>query len=161
MSSGRLIAVQNRRRTRRTEIRTVIRRSTSHGSATSERVEFGERANERIGPMGLLPCLRRGSERWWLPLSEVATEAIGQVMLAVGRGDSIDATTQLRLHHAICSDPPLMIFAALCFTEQQATTSEIAEILSADIVGRFASGDAFLGAPVITRLASTSLAKAS
>ncbi len=41
--------------------------------------------------MGLLPCLRRGSDRWWLPRSLEATEAIGHLLLAAGRGQSIDS----------------------------------------------------------------------
>ncbi len=100
--------------------------------------------------MGLLPCLRRGSERWWLPLSTSTTEAIGQLILAVGRGDANDVGARHRLHHALCSDPPLMIFAALCFTEQSATTAEISDSLAHQLVGRFASGDAFFGAPKIS-----------
>ena len=61
--------------------------------------------------MGLLPCLRRGSDRWWLPLSETATEAIAQLMLAAGRGDEFQPSLQRRLHDAVCVDPSLMIYA--------------------------------------------------
>jgi len=99
--------------------------------------------------MGILPCLRRGSLRWWLPLSDVATEAIGHVMLAVGRGGEIDTATRVRLQHAVCVDPPLMIFASLSSAQHQVTTAELTEWLIRNVTGRFASGDAFLGVPEV------------
>ena len=101
--------------------------------------------------MGLLPCLRRGTERWWLPLSSNATEAIGRVMLAFGRGDSIDAATCHHLHAALCSDPPLLIFAALCFPDRQRQPHvSWRRCLADQAIGRFAAGNAFFGAPTIT-----------
>ena len=51
--------------------------------------------------MGLLPCLRRGSERWWLPRSLEATEAIGHLLLAAGRGKSIDQSMHSRVLHTL------------------------------------------------------------
>ncbi len=99
--------------------------------------------------MGLLPCIRRGSDRWWLPRSGRATEAIGHLMLANSR-PSIDAVTRRQVLQAIESDPPLLIFAALNWTGEHVETAELVGWLAQHVTGRFASGDAFLGAPTIS-----------
>jgi len=100
--------------------------------------------------MGLLPCLRRGADRWWLPRSLEATEAIGHLLLAAGRGQSIDESIRARVLHALQVDPPLLIFAALSWAGERAEPIELVDWLAHNITGRFASGDAFLGAPQIT-----------
>lgn len=102
--------------------------------------------------MGLLPCLRRGGDRWWLPLSEAASETLGLVLLACGRGDGqIDARTRGRLLHTLRHDPPLLIYAALSWPGGHASLDELSDWLAQHAVGRFASGDAFLGAPRLQR----------
>ncbi len=100
--------------------------------------------------MGLLPCLRRGSDRWWLPRSLEATEAIGHLLLAAGRGQSIGESMRARVLRALQTDPPLMIFAALSWAGDRAEPIELVDWLAQNVTGRFASGDAFLGAPQIT-----------
>ncbi len=121
--------------------------------------------------MGLLPCLRRGSDRWWLPRSNVATEALGHVLLSTGRTsvqdlrqssrtnaqdlrqtdrDHLSWSPRNRLISALLADPPLLIYAALCWPGDRARIDELADWLAANVTGRFASGDAFLGAPPIT-----------
>jgi signal transduction histidine kinase len=104
----------------------------------------------RIAPMGLLPCLRRGPDRWWLPLSGEATVALGFSLLS-SRHDRkpVDSRTRARLLQAMRCDPPLMIYAALCWPGEQGSLPELADWLLANASGRFASGDAFLGAPQI------------
>ncbi|NND99537.1 MAG: HAMP domain-containing histidine kinase [Pirellulaceae bacterium] len=118
--------------------------------------------------MGLLPCLRRGSDRWWLPLSTIAIEALGQVMLAHGRGpnqprralprrsrrsdpDVVDRDRSIRgrLIHVLQHDPPLAIYSALYWPGEEASLPDLADWLVENITGRFSSGDAFLGAPSI------------
>ena len=115
--------------------------------------------------MGLLPCLRRGSDRWWLPLSTVAIETLGQVLVAHGRNPNGKSrvnhgTLQLenrtstksirdRLHYALIQDPPLMIYAALCWPGEEAELSDLADWLMENATSCFASGDAFLGVPQI------------
>ena len=103
--------------------------------------------------MGLLPCLRRGSERWWLPRSAVATEALGHVLLATGRGriqsHQIDQRLRQIVMSAISRDPPLLIYAALGWPGDRAEPHELAQWLIQNTARRFASGDAFLGAPPI------------
>ena len=123
--------------------------------------------------MGLLPCLRRGSERWWLPLSAIATDAIGHVLLAHGRviektsrrssrsgptvhahhGASLAAgqssTMRDQMVHVLQRDPPLCVYAALCWPAESADLSDLADWLIENLTGRFASGDAFLGAPTL------------
>lgn len=100
--------------------------------------------------MGLLPCIRRGSDRWWLPRSARATEALSHLMLAGNRGE-IDPATRRRVVKAIEADPPLLIFAALNWTGDRAETTELADWLGQQAIGRFASGDAFLSAPPISQ----------
>ena len=100
--------------------------------------------------MGLLPCLRRGSDRWWLPRSDEATEAIGLLMLAAGRGGEIDAPTRTRVQHTIESDPALLIFSALNWPHDQVGTDQLVDWLAENATNRFASGDAFLGVPLVS-----------
>jgi len=123
--------------------------------------------------MGLLPCIRRGSDRWWLPRSELATEAIAHLMLSSTRsadrsptGDgfsidrfSIDGATRQRVGRAIESDPTLLIFCSLNFsanfsspnrTGDRVETNELVDWLAEHAIERFSGGDAFLGAPAIS-----------
>ncbi|MCG8648335.1 MAG: HAMP domain-containing histidine kinase [Pirellulales bacterium] len=100
--------------------------------------------------MGLLPCLRRGSDRWWLPRSPLATEAIGQALLAYGR-NTPDPNVEQQLVAAVGNDPPLLIYAALSWPADRANPEELAQWLIKHLASRFASGDAFLGAPPIDR----------
>ena len=100
--------------------------------------------------MGLLPCLRRGSDRWWLPRSDEATEAIGLLMLAAGRGGAIDAPTRTRVQRTIESDPALLIFSALNWPHDQVGTDQLVDWLAENVTNRFASGDAFLGLPQVS-----------
>ncbi|QDT02579.1 C4-dicarboxylate transport sensor protein DctB [Rubripirellula lacrimiformis] len=97
--------------------------------------------------MGLLPCLRRGSDRWWLPRSAEATDVIGRVLL---RGHHVDAKLRSDLAHTIAADPPLLIFAALGWPEESADPADLADWLIQNASGRFASGDAFIGAQAVT-----------
>lgn len=100
-------------------------------------------------PMSLFPCIRRGSDRWWLPRSARATEAIGHLMLAKAKAP-LDASVRRRVLQAIESDPPLLIFSALNWTTDRVETGQLVDWLAEHVTGRFASGDAFLGAPTIT-----------
>ena len=122
--------------------------------------------------MGLLPCLRRGSDRWWLPLSAPAIDALSQILLAHGRAvrkpssrggysrtKRVSATDSLavsgsgsvRAHliNAIHLDPALCIYAALCWPGEAAEVSDLADWLIENATSRFASGDAFLNAPIV------------
>lgn len=100
--------------------------------------------------MGLLPCLRRGSNRWWLPRSTAATEAIGLLMLSAARGTGMDAPTRARVQRTLETDPPLLIFTALSWSGDQVQTGELVDWLAEHVTQRFSSGDAFLNAPPIT-----------
>ena len=102
--------------------------------------------------MGLLPCLRRGSERWWLPRSRLATEALGRVMVAWGRSrtaDDIGGHVRQFVRRTLSLDPPLLIYAALSWPEEEADPAQLSDWLIDHAVRRFSSGDAFLGAPLI------------
>lgn len=100
--------------------------------------------------MGLLPCLRRGSDRWWLPRSDEAGEVIGRLLIAHGRQAPIDRPTQRLLMRTLRTDPPLMIFAALSWPGSHASLADLAQWLGQSITQRFAAGDAFLGTPEST-----------
>lgn len=99
--------------------------------------------------MGLLPCIRRGSERWWLPCSAIATEALGDLMLSRSRGP-LDRMVGSRVLAALEADPPLFLFAILHCRDERVETAHLADWLARHVTGRFASGDAFLGAPEIS-----------
>lgn len=97
--------------------------------------------------MGLFPCLRHGESRWWLPLSEVSIACLGQVLLSPTANSG-------KLHQdvlgAIRTDPPLFLFAALQCSVPSADEGDLADWLIENASGRFAGGDAFLGAPVVS-----------
>ena len=146
------------------------------GSALSEWETF-----KRTSPMGLLPSLRRGSDRWWLPCSFQVTEVLGELLVSyppsqfrpehLGTNQSVTehsvtgqsfavpsstgascltAGTRRRLHRAIMSDPPLMIFAALGWTGDVVRPMQLVDWLADHIGARLASGDAYLGEPALT-----------
>lgn len=110
--------------------------------------------------MGWLPCLRRGSDRWWLPRSAGVTDTIAMVMLNHRGGDEsspsdvavsgVPMNLRDRVNRAIESDPPLFIFAALAWPKASASPQELADWLIQTAVGRFAAGDAFASSPPIT-----------
>jgi len=100
--------------------------------------------------MGLLPCLRRGCDRWWLPRSVAATEAIGHLLIAHGRGKTIDEVTRAKVLRTLQTDPPLLIFTALSWAGERVELIELVDWLAENVTGRLASGDAFLGTPPIT-----------
>ena len=121
--------------------------------------------------MGLLPCLRRGSDRWWLPLSPVALPGLSQIMLAHGRGaareprqsrkrgaarrlaSSAGSATNQSLRDQVLyilqHDPTVFIYAALCWPGEEASLGDLSDWLIENVTGRFASGDAFMGAPSV------------
>ncbi len=103
--------------------------------------------------MGLLPCLRRGSDRWWLPLSTIAIETLGQLILKAGDTVDEEASAYRTLHSQVVAalriDPPLMLYAALHWPGDEASLSDLADWLIVNAAGSLASGDAFFGAPVI------------
>ena len=120
--------------------------------------------------MGWLPCLRRGSDRWWLPRSAEVTDAIGKVLLdyrhrgsdpsgSQDGGLGSAANLRGRITQAIETDSPLFIFASLTFPNSNATPSDLADWLIGTAVGRFAAGEAFLGSPSITPAMAEHFAK--
>ncbi|MEM1068960.1 MAG: HAMP domain-containing sensor histidine kinase [Planctomycetota bacterium] len=107
--------------------------------------------------MGLLPCLRRESHRWWLPCNDQAKDIIGCLLIAHAERTPIDDTLRQRLSQVFCHDPALMIFAALSFADVSASPNdELSSMISVDALADhfidhlpsyFASGDSFVGAP--------------
>ena len=100
--------------------------------------------------MGLMPCLRRGSDRWWLPCSLQVTEVLGELLLRTEPGQPLTAASRRRAHRAILTDPPLMIYASLGWTGDRVEPMQLVDWLADHIVSRLASGDAYLGEPPIT-----------
>ncbi len=106
--------------------------------------------------MGLLPCLRRGSERWWLPQTERSTEAIGRLLLMdrrSGNGNKppLDGAIRDRVCRALQSDPAYFIYAVLTYSGPvPVELDQLATWHAHNITGQMASGDAYLGAPQIT-----------
>jgi hypothetical protein len=78
----------------------------------------------------------------------VAIEAVGQLLLASGRGQ-VDSLTRQRVVAALRSDPALLIYSALHWPGDHAGVAELGEWLAEHALAHFASGDAFLGAPRI------------
>ncbi len=106
--------------------------------------------------MGLLPCLRRGSERWWLPQTERSTDAISHLLLMDRRNGSgnnppLDGAIRDRVCRALQSDPAYFIYAALTYSgPAPVELDQLATWHAHNITEQIASGDAYLGAPQIT-----------
>ncbi|TWU00830.1 sensor histidine kinase [Stieleria varia] len=96
--------------------------------------------------MGLYPCLRHGENRWWLPLGEDAHTVIGRLLLAPPQVPSHVRSAVIEL---LQSDPTFFLYAALQFSSDTAGLEDLADWWIENARGRFASGDAFLGAPDI------------
>ncbi|MDF1840849.1 MAG: hypothetical protein P1U77_05400, partial [Rubripirellula sp.] len=97
--------------------------------------------------MGLLPCLRFGSDRWWLPRNAEVGEVLGKILLAHARDVAVDQLTRRQLLQTLQADPPLMVFASLNRLNTDASLSDLADWLIKHACESFAHGDAFLGAP--------------
>lgn len=106
--------------------------------------------SERTVLMGLLPCLNRGSDRWWLPCSLPVTEVLGELLLQSQPGVPLWPATQRRVRRALLNDPPLLIFAALHCPDDRVEPDQLVDWLTANIASRLASGEAYLGEPPIT-----------
>ncbi len=106
--------------------------------------------------MGFLPCLRRGSERWWLPQTERSTDAIGHLLLmdrrsGYGNNPPLDGAIRERVCGALQSDPAYFIYAALTYSgPSPVKLDQLATWHAHNITDQIASGDAYLGAPQIT-----------
>ena len=98
--------------------------------------------------MGVLPSLRRGRDRWWLPLSTEASETIALVLMAGVNSDQ-QTLMRKRVRELLCTDPPSLIFATLSWPHESASLDDLVDWLIQHAGGRFASGDAFLGLPDI------------
>ena len=106
--------------------------------------------------MGLLPCLRRGSERWWLPQTELSTDAIGRLLLMdrrSGNGNNPPLAGAIRdqVCRALQSDPAYFIYTALTYSgPAPVELDQLVTWHAHNITGQLASGDAYLGVPQIT-----------
>ena len=130
--------------------------------------------------MGWLPCIRRGSDRWWLPRSAAATDIVTQILLAPnnahkatvdeGTPDSAQPELTRAVANVIAVDPPLFLYCALSVDlgnsvheSVQPTDTQTASVsppsldidtLACWLIGHahhhFASGESLLGAPILT-----------
>jgi len=125
--------------------------------------------------MRLLPCLRIGADRWWLPLSAESSEILASVMLSdpvASSGGALDESEDAvaevdrfvgrsvsdrglaKLQSQLGRDPSLLIYSALAMGASgdfQVSLRQLARWLARNAVGRFASGEAYLGAPAVTQ----------
>lgn len=108
----------------------------------------GQSTGFMTGTMTWLPCIRRGSDRWWLPRSAGASDLVARILLDNSGGSLL----QELVEQGLMSDPPLFLFCALNLSSENQsasnlTTKQLADWLIANATVQFASGDAFLGAP--------------
>lgn len=102
--------------------------------------------------MSWLPCIRRGSDRWWLPLSPQTADVLAAALIA----DSEDPRRLALLVEQLQVDPPLLIFTALATRASEAslaappsglTLRELAQGLSEQLASLLANGDSALAVP--------------
>ena len=128
---------------------------SSH-SLTSHRLKDQYDVREAASQLGFLPCLRRGSDRWWLPQTERATDAIGHLLLMNRRNGSVDnpsldSAVRARVTGAMLNDPAYFIFVTLSHPDSGSIDlSQLVTWHAENITNQIADGDAFLGAPKIT-----------
>jgi signal transduction histidine kinase len=111
-----------------------------------------------LGWWGLLPPIRRGSQRWWLPLSDTATVALGHAIQATADGHSsaqhqsaTDSLSRSRLMSAFRRDPPLLLYARLNWTgDGFVSLSDLANWLVENAGTLLSSGEWMLARPELT-----------
>lgn len=108
--------------------------------------------------MALLPCLRWGDARWWIPLETATADALGQWILTTAADPPRAPAAQAAgvIQDRLAHDPALLIFASLRWLEahpQRAasavTPAGLARWLSDQWTDLFAAGDGVLGAPTV------------
>ena len=99
--------------------------------------------------MGWMPSIRRGSTRWWLPRTATTTEVMTRLLVRE-HVTADDPMFRRWLADAIGSDPALFLFCALQIEVSHCDADALARWLILHAPGKFASGDAFLGAPDFT-----------
>ncbi len=96
--------------------------------------------------MSWLPCIRRGGDRWWLPLSRESSDTIAALLLTDGDADSLRAVRQ-----SLRDDPALLVFAAAIGLDSRPPVASIAVAeLATDLAAHLPMlliGDGELGAP--------------
>ncbi|MEL6110656.1 MAG: HAMP domain-containing sensor histidine kinase [Planctomycetota bacterium] len=103
-----------------------------------------------LGWWGVFPPIECDSVRAWLPLSDVATIAVGQALSASPKGDGSDSVAVRQLLAGFRSDPPLQIFAALTWPgDRLVTAEELAQWFLTAAPSLFSGGDWLLAAPSV------------
>ena len=106
--------------------------------------------------LSFLPCLRRGSKRWWLPCEASVSLLLAELL--VQNRTSVSPSLRQRLRRAVKQSPPLFLFCAYHLSVDEAT--EEMDFVSIDdfvtwLETNFAKcvldGEAFLGLPGLTR----------
>ena len=97
--------------------------------------------------MGLFPCLRFGSRRWWLPLSDRCVSLVGRILIS---GDDRSDLLVRDCARALHEEPTFFLFAAFHWPTGDACEEDLLQWMLDHLGGRFAEGDAFLGAPKVT-----------
>jgi hypothetical protein len=105
-----------------------------------------------LGWWGLLPPIRFGDSRWWLPLSDVAMVGLSRALFDAPSGVATPAPHAVRqLAATMLDDPPLLLFAVLRSSgESFVAVSELAEQLAGSLLDELSSGDWMLAAPEMT-----------
>ncbi len=104
---------------------------------------------QRSDMIGWMPCIRRGSTRWWLPRTSIASETVTQVLLETA-APTTSSSFNRWVAESIISDPALFLFCSLQIQTPSCDAEALATWLIQNAPGQFASGDAFLGSPTWT-----------
>ena len=99
--------------------------------------------------MRLLPSLRFGSDRWWLPRDAETSETLTRVLLSHSMRHQPDPTLLHMVSDSIRRDPSLFVFTALHCQKQSATIDALSRSLIERAATIFAHGDCFLNPPSI------------
>ncbi|MEM6469104.1 MAG: ATP-binding protein [Planctomycetota bacterium] len=119
-------------------------------SDNSPNLRSTTRTERGQGWWGLLPDIRLGDHRCWLPLSDRAMNGLGLAMSEVDGDGNLLGVARRNLARTLLSDPPLFLYALLELKETHiASELELAESACTSLLTRCAGGDWILAAPEI------------
>lgn len=109
-----------------------------------------------IQEFSLLPCVRHGEDRWWLPCKPATMLLLAELLTR--RNDELSADFHKRVVEVLRNSPPLYVFCLFNFTcgrpfdeQTHVCIEDLADWLENHFHQTTLEGEAFLGMPLITK----------
>lgn len=105
----------------------------------------------------LLPCIRHGEIRWWLPCDPQTSLLLAELLISCDRTSvrRVPSSLHRRLRDALQTSPPLFLFCAIQLTSHREVKSEyclddLVNWLELHFMECLDHGESYLGSPNIT-----------